>query len=258
MNSLAKLNKILFIFYLALQVGLGIFLSNLLILPRLVMAWEFNASAEAICVLNTSNNVNYVNIKVNFQNNQTESDRAMNVLVTDDWTGQNVEFLNVAPNGGSREGKIKTGQTSIGSNTITVKMTWRDGRTDYGSPHIYKTAQYSAIDCPQPVAPTTTPVPPTATPTPVSPTATPVPGATATPAPQPTATPTSTSTTNTTQVLVVREIVQPTPTPQFQVLAARAVRELPKTGPADGILFGLLSLIPIGIIIRRKASKLLF
>lgn len=260
MKSLKQLNRTFFVLYLALQVGLGIFLSNLLILPRLVMAWEFNASAEAICWLNPGDNVNYVHIKVNFQNNQTESDRAMNVLVTDEWTGQSVEFLNVAPKGGSRQGEIKTGirtdRDNFGSSSVTVKMTWTDGRTDYGSPHVIKNVGYNDIDCPQPVAPTPTPVPPTATPipptsTPVPPTATPVP-----PTPTPTAIPTPTPIVLTQQVLIVREVITPTPTPQVQVLAARAVVELPKTGAADGILVGLLSLIPAGIVLRQKSKNI--
>lgn len=240
MKSLQKLNKTLFVFYLALQVGIGVFLANALILPRLASAWVTSQSAEAICVLNTSNNVNYVNIQVSFTNN--EPDRAMNVRVVDNWTGQDVNLGVVHP-GETKTDKIKTGEQSNSSNSVksvTFFLTWAEGaqpRPGEINPH-QLTVDYNTKDCPQPVAPTATPVPPTATP---------VSGATATPTPV----------AQTQQVLLVRtEVVQPTPTPQVQVLAAREVVELPKTGAGDGILLGLLSLIPAGIIARNKAKGL--
>lgn len=240
MKSLQKINKILLVFYLALQVGIGVFLSNVLILPRLANAWETSQSAQAICVLNTSNNVNYVNLQVSFTNN--EPDRAMNVRVVDNWTGQDVSLGVVRP-GETKTDRIRTGEQGNSRNSVksvTFFLTWAEGaqpRPGERNPHQF-TVDYNTIDCPQPAAPTATTVPPTATP---------VPGATATPTPV----------AQTQQVLLVRtEVVQPTPTPQVQVLAARAVTELPKTGAADGILFGLLSLIPAGIIIRQKSKSI--
>ncbi len=139
------------------------------------------------------------------------------------------------------------------------------------------------------VAPTATPTPttmPTPTPTPtVAPIATPTP----TPAqdcdndgdtagtdeeneecitPTPTATPTSVPTPTPTEgptptpVIIVNNTnnntnnntVNITNNPQQSILAAStAPTALPKTGPIDGVVFGLLSLIPVGLKFRKMA-----
>ncbi len=242
MNSLKKLNKILFIFYLALQVGVGIFLSNIFIFPRLVSAWETSQSSEAVCVLNNNVNINYVNIKASFTNNDSNVNKAMNVVAKDNWTGQEVNLGSVAV-GETKSGLIKTGQTSITNSTVTFTLTWTDGSQSHGGSDT-KTVSYSALNCPQPVSTPTPTIPPASTPTSVPPTPTSVP---ATPTPV-----------TTTQILIVKEevIVTPTPAPKVQVLAAKTFKELPKTGPVDGILLGLLSLLPAGLIIKQKSKNM--
>ena len=107
MKSLKKMNKVLLVFYLALQVGVGIFLSNIFIFPHLVSAWETSQSAQAVCVLNNNVNIIYVNIKASFTNNDSNVNKSMNVVAKDNWTTQELNHESVAV-GETKDGLIKT------------------------------------------------------------------------------------------------------------------------------------------------------
>lgn len=122
-------------------------------------------------------------------------------------------------------------------------------------------------------APTPTPTPtnapsPTLTPTPTSaPTPTPTPETnTPTPTPQPTSTPVPTTEipSPTPVTITVTNTNNPTMTntnditinnsQQPEVLGASTVQSLPSTGPSSDLLFGLISLLPAGLGLR-KLSK---
>lgn len=185
-------------------IGVFFLLLSFLITQSNVFAWEAARSAEALCVLNTSNNVNYVNIQVSFTNHDV---KAINVKAKDNWTTQEVDLgtVNVEE---TKIGLIKTGQKDITNSSITFFLTWADGSA--GSETF--TSNYSAINCPQP---TPTPAPTSA------PTVTPVPSPTPTSAPAaPTPTPVVIN-------INVVNPVNPTPTPQPIVLGAAAVNPTP-------------------------------
>ncbi len=253
-NKNQKLNKRLYLIFIALQTAIIVFLSSIFVLPYFVHAWETSQKAEAVCVVNQIGKT-HVNIKVTFTN---KDDKAMNVVAKDNWTTQEVNLGRVNPTE-TKSDLIKTGQTEITNSSVTFFLKWVDG-----SDKEEITVKYNALNCKPVEKPTTTPQP-TATPVPsvtttATPTTTPIP--TVTPTPTTAAqvvnniTNTNTVSANATATNTVNiQQVQPTPTPQ--VLAAKTVKTLPATGASDVILLTLLSLLPAGVYISKKAEKIL-
>lgn len=261
-----KLIKAFFLSCILLQIVAVMVFSNGSINPKLAFAWETNQSAEAECVLNPDEDINYAKIRVRFTNKDS---KAMNVTAQDNQTGKTVDFPTIQP-GQTHTRSIQTRQKSIANGTVTISLTWAEGAS--GSDK--RTVSYNAIKCNQPVVvPTSTPTPaPTVVPATPTPTAIP----TSVPAPTSTPVPTSipqvinnvqanaTATNNVTvqqvqqvqQIQQVQQVQQSAPKPP-QVLAAVKVTKLPKTGAQDNILFGLFSLIPAGLFMIKKSKSML-
>ncbi len=257
MKSLKRLNKVFFTLYIALQVGLVIFLSNLFIFTRLTYAWQTSQSAEAVCVSTSDGSDIFVKIRVHFINK--EDIKSVNVTAVDNQTGRSIEFPTLRP-GEVHTRSIQTREKSINDGTVTLHLSRPDGsETDQ------RRVNYTSINCPQStVTPSPTPRTPTPTPTrPPRPTRVPTPTTVLTTTPTPTSVPsfssvTSTSTSTSESTANVNVIQQPpSPPAQTAVLAAKTVTELPKTGASDLILLNFLSLLPIGMFLRGKAKKLL-
>ncbi len=245
MKKLIKAFVLIFLFF---QIGVVFGLSNLPIASS-VFAWEGSQSAESICWLNPSDNVNYVHIKVSYTNNE---DKAIKVKAHDNNGGQEVD-LGTINSHETKTGEIRTGQhPNIVANSVTFFLTWADGAAGSET----KTVNYSSLECPQPAAPTPTPTTPVATPIPtIVPTAIPTP--TNVPAINVQANATATNNVTVQQVQQVQQTQQAQAAPKPQVLAAVKMTELPKTGAQDNILLGLFSLIPAGIFIKKKAESML-
>lgn len=249
-----KLNKTFFLFYVSILLIISVFIFGVFIFPRTIFAWQVDSVAESVCVLNRNVNINYVNIKVTFTNKE---DKVINVVAKDNWTDQEVDLGTISPNE-TKEGLIKTGQTSITNSSVTFFLKWADGQS--GSQEI--TVKYNALECTQPTPSITVTQMPTVT---LTPTPMPIPTfiPSQTPTPLPTSIPsvinnvnnnvnanaTAANTVNIQQTQPTQ--VQPTPVPQ--VLAATTIKVLPKTGGSDAILVGLLSLLPLGFYLKKKA-----
>lgn len=226
---------------------LGAGVATLLIPTTLALAWNTSQSANASCVQSGAA------IHVSFTNTETNKSQAMKVVAKDNQTGASVDLGTVAAQQ-TVSGDIATGKTSLNNGTVTFSLTWANGQSGSDS----RTASYNSVSCqPNPTpTPTQAPTPtitvtPTCTPTPtVTPTATPTVTPTETPSVTPTETPTPTPTPQT--ITVVVQSVEATPTPTLpQVQPAAPVTSMPGTGAETDVLFGLLSLIPAGLKLRK-------
>ncbi|HSW87645.1 MAG TPA: hypothetical protein VLG12_00610 [Candidatus Saccharimonadales bacterium] len=224
------------------------------------LAWCTSQSASVSCV-------NGADIHVSFSNTETDKSNAMNVVAKDSQTGQSTDLGTIGAQE-TKSGDIATGKSSIDSGTITYYLTWANGQSGSDT----RSVGYGAITCQMPTptqGPSETPVPtptceetptPTVTPT-ETPTATPTVTVTPTVTPSVTVTPTPitvvvtatpTPTPNTPTINVVVQAASVTATPEApKVQAAPKTQELPKTGAETDILFGLLSLIPVGLKLRK-------
>lgn len=239
-----KLIKTFFLSCILLQVAAIFAFSNAFINPPLAFAWDTNQSAEAECVLNTNENVNYAKIRVRFTNK--DNSRAMNVVATDNQTGKTIDFPTIQP-GQTDTRSIQTREKNIGNGTVTLALVWASGASGTDK----ATVSYNALNCPQPTSPTPTP-----TSAPVVPTSTPIPTVA-----QVVNNNNSQSNATVTNNVVVQQVEQAqqvqVAAPKPQVLAAVKMKELPKTGTQDNILFGLFSLIPAGLLMIKKSQKML-
>ncbi len=240
----------------------------LLTVPMIVLAWTTSQSAQAACSSDS-----HATIAVSFTNTESNSSLGMNVIATDSQTGTINNMGTVAAQQ-TKTAIMTTGQNSLNNGTVTFHLTWASGASGTDQ----RTASYSSVTCQAPTpTPTTAPTPtptvaPTATPTPtstptptVAPTATPTPTSAPTPSVTPTDTPTPTAAPTEaptpTPVIVINNTNNNTnnntvnvTVPQQAILAASTTpTALPKTGPVDGVLFGLLTLIPVGLKFRKMA-----
>lgn len=212
------------------------------------LAWCTEQSASVSCV-------NGADIHVSFSNTETDKNNAMNVVAKDEQTGQSTDLGKIEAQE-TKSGDIATGRSTINSGNVTFYLTWSNGQSGSDT----RSEGYSSVTCEMPT-PSETPSPtppcdsmtptPTETPTPsVTPTETPIETPTATPTAGPTPTPvvvTATPTPNNTITVVVQSASASAPTVQ----PAPKTQELPKTGAETDILFGLLSLIPVGLKLRK-------
>lgn len=246
-----------------------------MILPVAASAWNTSQMANAVCIASAAD------IQVSFTNTETDQSKSMHVVAKDNQTGQSSDF-GIIPPQQTKTANLNTGKSSINNGAITFSLSWENGQSEDT-----KTAEYNAVSCatiipsviptqiPSPIltqqpteTPTITPKPKCgchATPTPKA-TVTPTPSETLSITPSPTVTPTilltptvtpEQKTTPTPNNPIITIIVQatnekatPTPTPP-KVESAPKAQTLPKTGNETNILFGLASLIPLGLKLRK-------
>lgn len=231
------------------------------------LAWCTEQSASVSCV-------NGADIHVSFSNTETDKNMAMNVVAKDNQTGQSIDLGKIDAQQ-TKSGDIATGKSTINSGNVTFYLTWANGQSGSDT----RNEGYSAVTCQMPTptqqpSPTVTPtsIPsatptnePSPTPTPTceetttptvtpevteTPTVTPTAGPTATPTAGPTPTPivvTATPAPTNTITVVVQSSTATAPTVQ----PAPKTQELPKTGAETDVLFGLLSLLPVGLKLRK-------
>ncbi len=226
------------------------------------LAWGTSQSVNATCIDSGAA------IHVSFTNTESSKSQTMHVVAEDTQTGKSVDLGTIEAQE-TKVADIKTGQTSINSGAVTFHLEWANGQSGSDT----RSAGYSAVTCEMPTqtpAPSQTPAPtptcvvtptPTETPTPtITPTETLTVTPTVTITPTPitvviTATPTPVSPTptpNTPTINVVVQAASVTAAPEApKVQQAPKTQELPKTGAETDILFGLLSLIPVGLKLRR-------
>lgn len=205
------------------------------------LAWCTDQSASVSCV-------NGADIHVSFTNAETDKNNPMNVVVKDNQTGQSTDLGRIEAQE-TKSGDIATGQSTLHNGDVTFYLTWANGHSGQDT----RTEGYSSITCQMPTPTQTPSESPTETPC-ITETPTETPTETVTPTETPTITPTptpvvvtATPTPNNTITVVVQSATATAPTVQ----AAPKVQELPKTGAETDILFGLLSLIPVGLKLRK-------
>ncbi len=242
----------------------GIALS--LIVTPIVFACAATVSASAQC--DRSGNAE---IALSYRNDEVS--RVVDVIATDQQTQISLDLGKINPKD-TKTGDIVTGRSQLNAGSVIFKIISDGGET--------KQADYSATGTCQGPTPTPTQAP---TPTPTampSPTATPTPMPTSTPVPttpptnnntnnnnnqnnqnqnvtqnsNPTINITNTNNPNLSNNNTITIQNNPTVATQAAFIVAPAVqtKSLPSTGPETDVLFGLLSMIPAGLGIRKFAN----
>lgn len=118
--------------------SVAITLATFAVLPQSAQAWKTEQSGGAIC-----SEQNTVVLEWSFTNTEPNKPKwAMDVVAKDNNSGIESAKVTVNP-GETKSGTIDTGLDTVGKGTITLKLTWTDGRQGVDT----RTVQYDATNC---------------------------------------------------------------------------------------------------------------